>query len=81
MTDEKAFELIKQALEKTQAGSSEKVTMETDLIADGIVDSLDSMNFLFELETALGKSITSIDETFDDFKVTTLVDLVVKESA
>lgn len=80
MTREKAFELIKQALEKTQAGSSEKVTMETDLVADGIVDSLDSMNFLFELETALGQSLTSIDETFDDFKVTTLVDLVVKES-
>lgn len=81
MTDNEAFDLIRQALEQTKAGSSEKVTMETDLVADGILDSLDSMNFLFELETALGQPISSIDETFDDFRVATLVELIVKEMA
>jgi acyl carrier protein len=81
MTREKALELIKQALEKTLPNSGNDITLETSLVDDGIVDSLDSMNFLFELETALGKPMTSIDETFEDFKVASLVDILVKEGA
>ncbi len=77
MTRDEAFDLIKQALEATTTGLSEKVTLTSDLIKDDIVDSLDSMNFLFELETLLNKKLTAIDETFDDFRVERLIDIVI----
>lgn len=55
--------------------------METDLVGEEIVDSLDSMNFLFELETALGYPLSKIDESFDDFRVGTLIDLILSEQS
>lgn len=76
MTTDEAFELIKKALEETSAGLSEKVDLSTDLIKDGVVDSLDSMNFLFELETLNGGQLVAIDETFDDFRVETLIKIL-----
>ena len=81
MTEADALALIKTALEKVTPGASEKVTMDTDLVGDDIVDSLDSMNFLFEIEGELGNPIAKIDEDFSDFRVKSLVDLIVAESA
>ena len=71
-----AYASIIQALEKTSPGLSEKVSMDTHLVNDGIVDSLDSMSFLFELEQILGKKLNEIDETFDDFRVSRLVEII-----
>ncbi|MCB9992215.1 MAG: acyl carrier protein [Hyphomicrobiaceae bacterium] len=76
MTENEAFELIKKALDETAAGLSAKVTMDSHLTKDEIVDSLDSMNFLFELEQLLGHKIEAIDETFDDFRVKRLIELI-----
>jgi acyl carrier protein len=81
MTEAEALALLKSALEKVQPGASEKVTMDTDLVGDDIVDSLDSMNFLFELEGEMDNPIAKIDEDFNDFRVKTLVDLIVAESS
>ena len=76
MSPEAAFDLIKQALDAASPGKSASLTMGSDLVKDGIVDSLDSMNFLFELEGLTGKKLDKIDETFDDFRVTRLVEIL-----
>ena len=54
-----------------------EITESTDLLEDDVLDSLDSMNFLFELEESIGK-ISSINEDYSDFKVSALIDLLVK---
>ena len=76
MTKEQAFSLVKKALEATKPGASNAVSMETHLVDEDVIDSLDSMNFLFELEKEMGTKIAAIDETFEDFRVSTLVELV-----
>jgi acyl carrier protein len=76
MTQEEAFSLIQKALEATSPRLSKKVSYETHLTADGIVDSLDSMNFLFELEQLYGSRLEAIDESFEDFRVSRLVDIL-----
>ncbi len=76
MTKNEAFELVKASLDRVADGTSQKITMDTDLVGDEILDSLDVMNFLFELETKRGQPIAAIDESFEDFRVATLVDLI-----
>lgn len=73
MSGESALEMIKKALEEVSKGSSKNVTMDTDLVKENILDSLDLMNFLFELEQLNGKKIEEITETHEDFRVATLV--------
>lgn len=77
MTREEAYDAVIRAVEATKPGASSKVSETTDLIEDGILDSLDSMNLLFELETQRGAKLVAIDETFSDFRVTRLVDILV----
>lgn len=76
MTHDEALSLIKDALEKTKAGVADKITPDVDLIKDKIIDSLDSMNFLFELEQLHGSQLDAIDETFDDFRVSRLIEIL-----
>ncbi len=76
MSEEEAFSLIQQALDKTGAGLAGKVDMSSHLVNDGIVDSLDSMNFLFELEQLTGKRLEEIDEKFNDFRVSRLIEIM-----
>jgi len=76
MTHDEALSLIKDALEKTKAGLADKITPDVDLIKDKIIDSLDSMNFLFELEQLHGSQLDAIDETFDDFRVSRLIEIL-----
>lgn len=78
MDRDSALGMIKQALEATSPGKSANITLETDLVKDGVVDSLDSMNFLFELETLHGSKLEEIDETFDDFRVARLIEMLTK---
>lgn len=76
MTNDEALAMIKTALEQVSAGAGEKVSMETHLVDDDILDSLDVMNFLFELEQAKGGQIEGIDESFEDFRVSRIVELM-----
>lgn len=55
-----------------------EITEQTDLVGEEILDSLDSMNFLFELEKRLGHKIEGIDEDYDDFRVSAVIDLIDK---
>ncbi len=77
MTKDEAFKMIQSALDKVKPGSGAKATMASHLVDDGFVDSLDSMNFLFELENLNGGRLEAIDDTFNDFRVERLVEILV----
>jgi len=78
MTREEALAAITKALTETVGSVDGDVNEDTDLVADGMLDSLDSMTFLFELENGLGTKLEAIDETYEDFRVGALVDIVVQ---
>ena len=78
MTQQEALAMIHRALEVAVPGSSDKVTMASHLVADGVIDSLDLMAFLYELEHACGDSLDEITEDFKDYRVTRLVDMLQK---
>jgi len=73
MTEEQSFEMIKAALDETGPDLSKGLTMDTDLSGDDVLDSLDRMTFLFELENLNGSKIEQITDTFEDFRIKTLV--------
>ena len=77
MNQKDALIAIKKALNSTQAEySDESIKLDTNLIEDGILDSLDAMSFLFELETIIDKKITEIDEEFEDFTIARFVEIL-----
>ncbi len=78
MSEDEALELIRTSLKEVGAKNAEAVTAETDLVRDNVLDSLDLMNFLFELEKRRGNKIEEINETFDDFRVATLISFLSK---
>lgn len=77
MTHDEALAMIRSALDATKPDLAGKISETTHLIADEILDSLDSMNFLFELETLHGSKLSVIDETFDDFRVSRLIEILI----
>lgn len=76
MTDAEALAMIHTAADEVKAGLSAKITPATNLSEDGIFDSLDIMAFLFELETLRGGKIEAIDESYSDFRVSSLMRLL-----
>jgi acyl carrier protein len=76
MTEQDALALIRSCVEQVAAGKGDGVTLDTDLVADGLLDSLDVMSFLFELEQALGRKLEAITEEYQDFRVSALVRLL-----
>ncbi len=81
MTRDEALAAVTKALAATVGDVTGTITEDTNLVDDGILDSLDSMTFLFELENDLGSKLEAIDETYDDFRVGSLVDIVVQATA
>lgn len=78
MTRDEALGAITKALTATVGDVSVTITEDTDLVGEGVLDSLDSMTFLFELENDLGHKLSAIDENYDDFRVGAIVDIVVQ---
>ncbi|MCX6392977.1 MAG: hypothetical protein NTX95_10870 [Actinobacteria bacterium] len=81
MTREEALAAITKALTATVGSVDGDVTEETNLVDDGLLDSLDSMTFLFELENDLNTKLDAIDETYEDFRVGSIVDIVVQATS
>ncbi len=81
MTREDAIAAIRKALTATVGDVEGEITEDTNLVEEGMLDSLDSMTFLFELENDLDTKLAAIDETYDDFRVGALVDIVVAATA
>ena len=79
MTENEALEMIRASINEVQDGAGDDVTAETDLVKDEVLDSLDLMNFLFELETANGKKIPAIDEDYSDYRVSKIVELLTSQ--
>lgn len=78
MTEAEALNMVKEALNTVTPGIGDNVTAETDLKGEEILDSLDLMNFMFELEHLNGSSIEEVTETFDDYRVATLIGFLAK---
>lgn len=76
MNRAEALSMVKQALDNVSPGLSESVTEETHLTNEDIVDSLDAMNFLFELETLNGQKIAAVDDAFENFQVSNIMDIL-----
>ncbi|MBM7069031.1 hypothetical protein [Actibacterium sp. 188UL27-1] len=72
-----AFKNVKTALDIASPGASDKVTMDSHLVDDGVLDSLDLMTFMFELEDVHGSKLEQVTETFDDYRVKTIVGFMV----
>ena len=69
--------LIKKALISAEVDIEDySLNEDTDLIEEGILDSLDAMTFLFHLEKEVNKKISEIDDEFDDFKISTLIQIL-----
>jgi acyl carrier protein len=73
MTEAEALAMIKTAADDVTPGTGAKLSLDTHLQKDGIFDSLDMMNFMFELEHHYDKKIEQVTEDFDDYRVSTLV--------
>ena len=77
MTREEALTAITKALTTTVGDVDGTISEGTNLVDEGMLDSLDSMTFLFELENDLGLKLEAIDETYEDFRVGSIVDIIV----
>ncbi len=78
MTKDEAISLITGGLKKV-TGKNIEFDMETDLIESEILDSLDSMVFIFELETGSGVKFPETDlEEENFFQVRKLIDYLTK---
>ena len=81
MTRDEALAVITKALIATVGSVDGDLAEDPNLVDDGLLDSLDSMTFLFELENDLGSKLEAIDETYDDFRVGALVVIVVQATS
>jgi len=72
------LQILVACVEKVTRKKANDLHIDTQLIDDGILDSLDAMAFLFEFETRLGSKLDAIDEDFDDFRVGRLVEIARK---
>ena len=74
-----ALQVLRAAIDMV-ADVDREITMETDLKADDVLDSLDLFSFLYELELLLDRKLEAIDEDYDDFRVSSLVHIITEES-
>lgn len=80
MTRDDALAHIRAALATTGRSNQVGINEATDLVESGVLDSLDVMNFLFQLEKRLGVKLKSIDMDYNDFRVSSLVDVIQKDA-
>ena len=77
MNEKEALDLVQKCIEAASTSyDGRAINRETNLVDEGILDSLDTLAFVFELETHIGKKIPEIDEDFDDFRVSTFVEFL-----
>ena len=77
MNATESVSLIKKALISAEVDIKDySLNEDTDLIEEGILDSLDAMTFLFHLEKEVNEKISEIDDEFDDFTIATLIQIL-----
>jgi acyl carrier protein len=78
MTEAQALQAIQVALHKTLNRDVVSIDAATNLIRDGVMDSLDSMVFLMELSAQTGKEVSDEDaNNLSFFRVGRLVEFLV----
>ena len=70
------IKIICECIKMVKPDFNQEITIDTDLIKDGILDSLEAINFLFELENNFSDKIDDIDDDFNDFSVGSIMDLI-----
>lgn len=78
MTQDEALDLIRKAANEVTEGAGDPLTTDTHLLEDEVFDSLDLMNFMFELEELYGQKIEEVTEDFTDFRVAALIGFMTK---
>lgn len=73
---ENKIKIIKECINLVKPGLENDITLDSDLIKDQILDSLEAINFLFELENNFSDKINKIDDDFSDFSVRALIKLI-----
>ena len=77
MNATESVSLIKKALISAEVDIEDySLNEDTDLIEEGILDSLDAMTFLFHLEKEVNEKISEIDDECDDFTIATLIQIL-----
>jgi acyl carrier protein len=61
MTEQQALQLINETLRNVLRDPKVSATLDTDLVADNVLDSLDGMVFLLEISEKTGKSFPEKD--------------------
>jgi acyl carrier protein len=61
MTEQQALQLINETLHKVLNDRKVSATLDTDLVADSVLDSLDGMVFLLEISEKTGKTFPEKD--------------------
>jgi acyl carrier protein len=77
MTEQQALQLINEALRKTLNDPKASAGIDTDLVSEDILDSLDGMVFLLEISEKSGKSFPEKDLVeLGFFRVRKLVEIL-----
>ena len=76
MSREDALALIQTALSSVCPDYDGQITESSDLVGEDIIDSLDSMNLLFEIEDKFGRKFPALDEDYNNFIVGALIDVI-----
>lgn len=77
MTEQQALQLINEALRKALNDQKASATIDTDLVKEGVLDSLDGMVFLLEISEKTGKDFPEKDLVeLGFFRVRKLVEIL-----
>ena len=77
MTEQQALQLINETLRNVLKDPKVSATLDTDLVADNVLDSLDGMVFLLEISEKTGKSFPEKDLVkLGFFRVRKLVEIL-----
>ena len=77
MTEQQALQLINETLRKVLNDRKVSATIDTDLVGDNVLDSLDGMVFLLEISEQTGKTFPEKDLVkLGFFRVRTLVEIL-----
>lgn len=77
MTEQQALQIINEALRKTLNDAKASAGIDTDLVGENILDSLDGMVFLLEISEKTGKTFPEKDLVeLGFFRVRKLVEIL-----
>jgi len=73
---DKKIKIINDCIKLVKPDFDGLISLDSDLIKDKILDSLEAINFLFELENNFSEIIVEIDDDYNDFSVKSLINLI-----